>query len=450
MAVAVDVGGHVGQPAGVNPAAGPGAGPAPGRTLAQRRQAGEFLSPGTKKRVAESNGVAGMQARRGRTSLMRKLLKDVVVDDDGEAAEANPARPHCKVCAANCPGRVAHGRAGCIHVLGGFEHLVKVHVEHLGTEPTLKARAKKHKDIFGGSVKARGSVIARRQRLLDRLDSTVWCEQAEPVEGGEGICGVYGYHFTLPHANGRPVVVCKNFFMAVLGYNRNSSQWNTGMDQAQKGALRAMMVRLGVDLPIDGETTTGILRDSGLRGSQTLMLFGQFIVNYAQSLPMRKELRFEFAHPSGLYDYLRSELVISVGEERAKQTLVGRRRFLQLLSSPQLLKQPAIVSAMKTKMAYHSNHNVNIEGWTLNYMDPSKKRDFSVCKCCAKLFDLRVKAIQKSDMMMYKRSCDLMHHHLRCTRMRQDKFQTNQTDAIANLTQVLSVIRTKGEVVLQT
>ena len=161
MAVAVEVGGHVGQPDGVNPAAGPGAAPAPGRTLAQRRQAGEFLSPGTKKRVAESNGVAGMQARRGRTSLMRKLLKDVVVDDDGEAAEANPARPHCKVCAANCPGRVAHGRAGCIHVLGGFEHLVKVHVEHLGTEPTLKARAKKHKDIFGGSVKARGSVIAR-------------------------------------------------------------------------------------------------------------------------------------------------------------------------------------------------------------------------------------------------------------------------------------------------
>ena len=87
MAVAVDVGGHVGQSAGVNPAAGPGAALAPGRTLAQQRQASEFLSPGTKKRVAESNGVVGMQARCGCTSLMRKLLKDVVLDDDGEAAE---------------------------------------------------------------------------------------------------------------------------------------------------------------------------------------------------------------------------------------------------------------------------------------------------------------------------------------------------------------------------
>ena len=45
--------------------------------------------------------------------------------------------------------------------------------------------------------------------------------------------------------------------------------------------------------------------------------------------------------------------------------MIKKRRFLQLLKSPDLLKQPAIKAAMKAKLAYHSAHDLDVSDWKL-------------------------------------------------------------------------------------
>ena len=94
--------------------------------------------------------------------------------------------------------------------VGGYSHLQKLHVEQVGSEPDRAPRQKKHKAVFGGTVKQRGLVAARRQRLQELLDDVVNCEQlaggaAElEVVGGPDAKHVYSYTYTSCMEGGIP------------------------------------------------------------------------------------------------------------------------------------------------------------------------------------------------------------------------------------------------------
>ena len=370
-----------------------------------------------------------MLAVRGRTSLLKAIYGGAVDVDNQNIVFSSPA-----CCKRGCPNR--NGVAACVGTTGGFEHLVSMHINHLGTESDNKPREKKHKNASGGCVKNRGQVASRKQRLQDLLDEVVWCEQVDP----NGKDHVYGYNFTLLHSSGRSVAVCKNYFAAVHGYTPAHTQWRKCMDRAERRALQTRAAAEGIGLPLDDgpREQDPILR--GHRSRLTLNWFAQFIRNYAQPLPMRKELRFDFGHATSLYVWLRSELVAQVGEASANLMLVGCRRFRQLLQSPDLLHQPSIKAAMQEKLGCSTDFDLDVQGWVLKWMDPSKKRDFSLCGCCTRLHNLLGIAVRKADAELHKKATSYMRHHLQIARMRRDKFVQNQQIALANPDQVLTMI----------
>ena len=179
------------------PTCDPGPGPGPILTSAQLRQRGMHLSADEKKRKAEAHGYSTMLATRGCTSLLKAIFGPAV-DVDNPATLHNFVWSSSICCKRGCPNRDGPYSHACVATTGGYEHLVSAHIEHLGTEEDTKPREKKHKNVSGGSVKNRGPVASRRQRLQELLDDAVWCEQVDP----NGKDHVYGYNFTLPHSSG--------------------------------------------------------------------------------------------------------------------------------------------------------------------------------------------------------------------------------------------------------
>ena len=297
--------------------------------------------------------------------------------------------------------------------------------------------------MFGGKVKNTGPVAERRSRLQGLLDKAIWCEQIAPE--GSGQKHKYGSRYTVPHSNGQPVVVCQNFFAAVHGYDKGHSQWRKCKYQAEQNALHRRAVDLGLAPaaaapPPPAAAAHASRPDDGHRARMTLDWFAQFVRNYAQPLPMRKELRFDFGCASSLYDWLRSELEVQLPKPQVDEMLIKKRRFQQLLASPDLLKQPAIKAAMKAKLAYHSAHDLDVSDWKLTWMDPSKKRDFSLCKCCGLVKQLQMKAVKLGDPALHAQANRYLNHHLTIARMRRDKFVENQQDAMSNPAQVITMI----------
>ena len=117
------------------------------------------LSADEKKRKAEAHGYSAMLAVRGRTSLLKAIYGGAVDVDNHNIVFSSPV-----CCKRGCPNRKG-GPAACVGTTGGFEHLVSMHINHLGTESDNKPREKKHKNASGGCVKNRGQVASRKQRL---------------------------------------------------------------------------------------------------------------------------------------------------------------------------------------------------------------------------------------------------------------------------------------------
>ena len=116
------------------------------------------LSPNTKKRHAAAHGYATqLAARSSRSSLITALIGAVAV----QAGIPPLDRMQSVCCKGTCFNKKDCPGAACIMAVGGYSHLEQIHAEHLGTEPDLKPRQKKHKGTFGGYVKARGPVAAR-------------------------------------------------------------------------------------------------------------------------------------------------------------------------------------------------------------------------------------------------------------------------------------------------
>ena len=347
------------------PRVGPGPGPAGQLPPAKQRQKNMHLSPNTKKRHAAAHGYANqLAARSSRSSLITALIGAVAV----QAGIPPLDRMRAVCCKGTCFNKKDCPGAACIMAVGGYSHLEQIHAEHLGTEPDLKPRQKKHKGTFGGYVKARGPVAARKERLQVHLDDVVNCEQLAAAPGQKHD---YRYTYTLPHPSGRGVPVCKHFFAAVLGYKPDHSQWRACMRQAEDNALAARAVALGLGpAPPAPTRTTGFSSYDGHRARMTLDWFAQFVQNYAEPMPMRLELRFHFAHAAGLYFWLRSELELQLGQGEAARRLVGQRRFEQLLASPDLLQQPAVKAAIEAKLAFQSRHNLDVTGYSLSRRDP--------------------------------------------------------------------------------
>ena len=105
---------------------------------------------------------------------------------------------------------------------------------------------------------------------------------------------------------------------------------------------------------------------------------------------------------------------------------MGQRRFEQLQASPDLLQHPSVKAAIEAKLASTAGITWTSAAGKLTWMDPAKKRDFGLCKCCGKLNLLKMKAVWERDPKLHRKARIYMNHHLTIARMRWDKFVTNQ------------------------
>ena len=108
----------------------------------------------------------------------------------------------------------------------------------------------------------------------------------------------------------------------------------------------------------------------------------RFIKMYAMPLPMRKEIRFDFANRAGVYDFLRQDLAmqLQMGVECCTTShLVGIKRFLEMIRPPY---HPLVADAIAEKVGAVVQDD-GFKNWKLNFLDLSKLRDFGVCSTCA-------------------------------------------------------------------
>ena len=333
-------------------------------------------------------------------------------------------------CNAKCFNRSENG-FGCAASFDGsnIAHLHAVRKEHIGDESVTKTRERTTRGQTG-FVKVYGQERGRRERLVARLRTCVFYDGSR-----------FRFHFAMPGIFGQPQNVCESFYTAVLGTKCGDRMYRNVMVQVKQEAMTQTNALVSsytsVLVSCDMAGTAAQLR--GRRGRNTVFWLARFIKMYAMPLPMRKEIRFDFANRAGLYEFLRQDLAmqLQMGVECCTTShLVKIKRFLEMIRPPY---HPLVADAIAEKVGTVVQDD-GFKNWKLNFLDPSKLRDFSVCSTCALNATLRRQATANGNKPAFDYAMRTMDVHQKVVQARRHHFVWTQREASENPTQRVAMI----------
>ena len=343
-------------------------------------------------------------------------------------------------CTSECRERT--GSLGCLVQFGDtpieavnrlFEN---VRVKHVGETDVTKKRQRAHIDRRSGvrdmsDIRRRLLQKARRDRLVEALENSLYFDPAT------GTDGTFEYEFKLPCKSGRMLPVCKHFFRTVMGYDASDRQWRKAFEDVKTAIVKQSQNNAAVGAVPDNDThidTEGL----GTKGRTTLAWFATFIKLYTVQMPMVKELRIDFAKRKHLYAFLKKQYVFAT--QRSQETVdkyffVSLSRFRQLLDD--VGRYRVIRDAIAEKVGTIPDR---ASEWKLKFHDPTKKRDFKVCTCCAKIAETRTGAVAAGNATLFNQQILYMDAHTLVVAARRNQFICNQRLAVERPHQHLSFI----------
>ena len=351
-------------------------------------------------------------------------------------------------CASTCPARRSGAPLGCLSKFGespeaAAHHLFNyVCLPHVGDQATTHPRKRARVDRATGNrdmSDVRNKKLQTRWRLsLDqRLSDSVYYDPfADPDEP-------YLFDFKMPSSSGLMIPVCPSFFRAALAYNSDDRQWRNALhrakDVAQEQNMDAQADAAGPwragPPPNDGRglDATGL----GPRGRNTLAWFASFIRLYSVPMPMRKELRIDFARKKHLYNHMKEQYALATGrtmEVIERHYFVGPERFYQYMEN--IGQYKVIADAVAERVG----PTTSAGPWKLVFHDPQKKRDFKICGTCCTLAETRFGAVAAANAALFHQQAVYMDTHMLVVSARRNLFMANQRLAESYPNEHLTVI----------
>ena len=384
--------------------------------LRNKRRRREHLDAAAKTAIAKSSTLETIVGKRSNYDVFREQVFGGF--DGNERPVSLPCKPQsCTQCA-------------CLSLFdmqpeAAVKHLFTLRVSMVGkanrTKPRTKKRRRRHGQFYDtAAVSVRGHQAARGQRLLQELQCCLFYDDRTHE---------YNYDFSLPARTGQRLRVCRNFFRVVLGYDASNTQWRTALHQCRKQTLQRSSQAELVDFASVAKLDSDMLDESlGRKGRITLQWLANHIFLYTVPLPMARELRFDFAGKTQLYEFLRTQFVLTMGYDEDfvnEHFFVGERRFLQMMQNP--MRYTVIRDAVLNKI---DDETMAGQTWKLTFRDPAKKRDFKLCTCCGANAELRSKAVHKRDKDLFRQALVYQDLHIRLVMARRHLFYKNQRLAL--------------------
>eukprot|EP01050_Picozoa_sp_SAG11_P009582 SAG11_NODE_912_length_6580_cov_2.243018_2_plen_169_part_00 len=130
--------------------------------------------------------------------------------------------------------------------------------------------------------------------------------------------------------------------------------------------------------------------------------FASFIRLYTVPMPMRKELRIDFARKKHLYNPagdMKKQFALATGRSEKvvdKHYFVGEDRFYQYLKV--IGKYKVIQDAIEERIGPGT---AAAGPWKLSFHDPQMKRDFKICATCSTLAETRFGAVAAANAKLF-------------------------------------------------
>ena len=384
--------------------------------LRNKRRRREHLDAATKTAIGKASSLETIVAKRSNYDVFREQLFGGM--DGNENPISRPCKPQsCTNCA--CLGLFDMQPEAAV------QHLFTLRTSMVGsadrTKPRKKRRRRKHGQFYDTAVvSVRGHQAGRGKRLLQELQCCLFYDDRTRE---------YNYQFSLPARTGQRLRVCGNFFRVVLGYDASNTQWRTALRKCRKQTLERSTRAELQDFACVAKLESNMLDKSlGRKGRITLQWLANHIFLYTVPLPMVQEIRFDFAGKKQLYEFLRTQFVVTMGYEEDfvdEHFFVGERRFLQMMQTP--MRYTVIRDAVLSKL---DDESVAGQTWKLTFRDPAKKRDFKLCTCCGANAELRSKAVHKRDKDLFRQALVYQDLHIRLVMARRHLFYKNQRLAL--------------------
>jgi hypothetical protein len=351
-------------------------------------------------------------------------------------------------CGVTCAARKSGDPLGCLSKFGetpetAAHHLFNyVCVAHVGDQATTHKRQRARVDHATGArdmsdVRNKFLQTRWKKSLDSRLSDSVYFD---PAAGPDN---PYLFDFKMPSSSGLMIPVCGAFFRTALGYKRDDRQWRGGLNRAKIQAhLRNQAASAAAAGPwaTSGPPDDSRGRDSeglGPRGRITLAWFANFIRLYTVPMPMRKELRIDFARKRHLYNHMKKQYALATGRSEEvvdKHYFVGKDRFYQYLKV--IGKYKVIRDAVAERVGPLHDGGA----WKLSFHNPQKKRDFKICGTCSALAETRFGAVATANAKLFHQQSVYMDVHTLVVAARRNNFMANQRLATAFPNEHLTMI----------
>ena len=393
---------------------------------AKEKQAGVHLGASNKKKRSAAHAFERLALKRNDYQQFQDKL--LVYAAPGQAVLS------CATGSCGYQCRQKNGPLGCVGLFGvspqtAMRHLFEyVRVPHVGDTATTQKRVRAFVDKSTGvksmaDRKKRGPQKAMHDRLLQRLHASVYYDPTatNPTTGKPGY---YLYDYKLPSASGVMVAVCPHFFRAVMGYSRNDAQWLNCLEEARKAAM-AVTDQVSRDLEATAEKAYPEEPNTSRKGRITLAWLATFIKLYTVAMPMKKELRMDFANKKQLYQFLKNQYCFARG---LTTQVVDEQFFVGFDAFRKYLKKKDDIGVLRDAIAEKVRALVGESGeqWRLVFHDPSKKRDFKICSACAKIAETRTGAVAAANKTLFNQQLVYMDVHTRVVAARRNQFMANQ------------------------
>lgn len=165
--------------------------------------------------------------------------------------------------------------------------------------------------------------------------------------------------------------------------------------------------------------------------------FANFIRLYTVPMPMRKELRIDFARKRHLYNHMKKQYALATGRSEEvvdKHYFVGKDRFYQYLKV--IGKYKVIRDAVAERVGPLHDGGA----WKLSFHNPQKKRDFKICGTCSALAETRFGAVATANAKLFHQQSVYMDVHTLVVAARRNNFMANQRLATAFPNEHLTMI----------